>query len=189
MSTAGIASNTLFLFSNTKTLDIGTNKLDQQGVDYLLEPLRRRRMTSLKRLYVPLNNIYGPGLLLITAAQTLGVFDQLEELDISDIGCSTDVIALFAKAIVDRYKGSCSQVYIGFWFPSFLMLTVSHVTDFIPIHVHFLNFSAYLVWQMMRSAAGKCALKRLKLFGVHPYAGKSARVMFPPEFLIRIRVS
>ena len=48
------------------------------------------------------------GLLLISAAQTLGVFDTLVELDLSDIGCATDTIALFAKAIVDRFKaGKC----------------------------------------------------------------------------------
>jgi len=80
-------------------------------------------------------------LLLISAAQTLGVFDTLEELDLSDVGCATETIALFAKAIVDRFK------------------------------------------------AGKCSLKKLKVFGVHPFAGKSARAMFPQEFLVRVKVS
>jgi hypothetical protein len=56
-------------------------------------------------VYLLLNSV---GLLLISAAQTLGVFDTLEELDLSDIGCATDTIALFAKAIVDRFKvGKC----------------------------------------------------------------------------------
>jgi len=140
-------------FPNLEELHLGTNIMDQQGIDYLLEPLRRQCLPNLKRLYIPLNNIYGPGmqpgecactciyfrvlyaissvcspafpswpllpapftfnpphlgLLLISAAQTLGVFDTLVELDLSDIGCATDTIALFAKAIVDRFKaGKC----------------------------------------------------------------------------------
>ena len=36
------------------------------------------------------------------SAQTLGVFDHLEELDVSDCGCNKEVIALFGRAIMKR---------------------------------------------------------------------------------------
>jgi len=49
-------------FPELEVLDIGTNIMDQQGVDYLLEPLRRQCLPNLRRLYLPLNNVYGPGM-------------------------------------------------------------------------------------------------------------------------------
>jgi hypothetical protein len=128
-------------FPNLGLLDVGANSIDTQGTDYLLEPLRRKQLPSLKVLHLQLNKVYAPGLSLIASAQSLGVFDALTDLDLSDIGTSVENIALFAKAIVERFT------------------------------------------------AGKCSLRRLKVFGVHPFAGKQVRVMFPPEFLRRIRVS
>ena len=128
-------------FPNLELLDVGANAMDSQGVDYLLEPLRRQKLPQLKYLYIQLNKVYSPGILLISSAQSLGVFDNIIDLDLSDIGTSVENITLFAKAIVSRFQ------------------------------------------------IGKCSLQKLKVYGVHPFAGKAVRVMFPPEFLTRVRVS
>lgn len=128
-------------FPNLQMLDVGTNAMDQQGIDVLLEPLRRGELRELTHLNVSLNKIHHDGLLLVAASQTLGVFDRLVELDISDIGCNTETIALFAKAIIDRFD------------------------------------------------KGLIRLDRLRVIGHHPFAGKNVRVMFPPKFLIRVKVT
>ena len=128
-------------FPNLQTLDVGTNAMDQQGIDYLLEPLRRQELAELTHLNIGLNKIFHDGLLLVASAQNLGVFDRLVELDISDVGCNGDTIALFAKAIIDRFQ------------------------------------------------KGFLSLKRLRVIGYHPFAGKNVRVMFPEDFLTAVRVT
>ena len=128
-------------FPKLEHLNLGNNSLNSQGVDYLLNPLRRHCLPLLRELYIPLNNFYAEGLLLITASQTLGTFDTLEIFDMSDCGCNNDALSLFARAVVLKFR------------------------------------------------EGKLVLKKMRIFGMHPYAGKSARVMFPEEFLKKIAIS
>ena len=148
-----IGNNTLRIISNLackgyfphlECLDIGTNAVNKDGIDYLLEPLRcnPKQLINLKILNISLNKIFHDGILLMASNQNFGVFDSLIELDLSDIGCNTDSIALFCKAIVVRYEKGCLS-----------------------------------------------KLLRLRVFGHHPFAGKNARVMFPEDFLTKVKVS
>ena len=87
---------------NLNSLHMGSNAITATGVDALLNPLRRGKMQGMTKLYLPLNTLCADGLNLMMSAQTLGVFDHLEELDISDCGCNKEVIALFGRAIMKR---------------------------------------------------------------------------------------
>ena len=124
-----------------QSMHLGNNAINVTAVQALLTPLAEKKLTTLERLYMPLNTIYADGLILMTASQTLGVFDNLLELDIAECGCSNDAIALFVKQVVERFM------------------------------------------------LGKLKLRRLKLFGIQPFPGKSARSLFPREFLMRVAVS
>lgn len=124
-----------------KSMHLGNNTINVTAVQALLAPLAEKKLTTLEKLYMPLNTIYADGLMLMTASQTLGVFDDLLELDIAECGCSNDAVALFVKQLVERFM------------------------------------------------LGKLKLRRLKLFGIQPFPGKSARTLFPREFLMRVAVS
>ena len=54
-----------------------------------------------------MNKIFHDGVLLVASSQNLGVFDSLEELDMSDVGCNSETIALFAKALAVRFEKGC----------------------------------------------------------------------------------
>ena len=129
-------------FPHLQTLDVSANAISSEGVDRLLEPLRRSELAELRTLNLGLNKIHHDGVLLIASSQNLGVFDKLEELDMSDVGCNSETIALFAKALVTRFERKSLQ-----------------------------------------------NLRRLKVIGLHPYAGKNVRLWFPEAFLIRVRVT
>lgn len=129
-------------FPQLKVLDVSGNFLDRQGTDFLLEPLRREQWKELTHLNMSLNKIYHDGMLMVASSQNLGVFDNLEELDISDVGVNAETIQLFAKSIVARFEKG-------------------------------------MLVNMLR----------LRVFGRNPFAGKSARLMFPEEFLTKIKVS
>lgn len=92
----------LGFLENLERLHMGSNAVTATGVESLLEPLRRERMKNLTQILLPLNTLYAEGMNLMMSAQTLGVFDHLEELDVSDCGCNKEVMALFGRAIMSR---------------------------------------------------------------------------------------
>ena len=58
-------------------------------------------MVSADRAAGPMEAL--PQAFCVDSAQTLGVFDHLDELDVSDCGCNLDTIALFGRAILARH--------------------------------------------------------------------------------------
>ena len=121
-------------------LFIGANTIDLAAVKFLLEPITSQKV-RLCTLSLPLNNIQPEGVVLFQNVVTMGFFDSLEVLDLSDVGANSDAIAILARALLLRWR------------------------------------------------LGALKLKRLKVFGICPVAGKSARVLFGKEFLDKINVS
>lgn len=94
---------TLGYLENLEELFFGTNQMTVTGVESILKPLRDKRMQGMTRLILPLNPLNADGLNRMMSAQTLGVFDHLEELDVSDCGCNLDTIALFGRSVLARH--------------------------------------------------------------------------------------
>ena len=92
----------LGFLENLEHLHMGSNAITATGVESLLKPLRREMMRGMTKITLPLNTLYAEGMNLMMSAQTLGVFDHLEELDVSDCGCNKEVMALFGRAIMKR---------------------------------------------------------------------------------------
>jgi hypothetical protein len=88
--------------NHLEALHIGTNAVSAPGVESLLKPLRDKLMQNMTTLTMPLNTLNADGLNLMMAAQTLGVFDHLIELDVSDCGVNQDVLSLFGRAVLER---------------------------------------------------------------------------------------
>lgn len=88
---------------NLEEFYFGTNQVSVVGVESILRPLRDKFLQGLTSIIMPLNPLNAEGLNLMMSAQTLGVFDHLVELDLSDCGCNLDTIALFGRAILARH--------------------------------------------------------------------------------------
>jgi hypothetical protein len=118
-------------FQHLETLSLGMNNgLGRAGISCILEalcPAEARLESSsakdvataaavpaLKHLLVPLNNFNDEGLLAIMGAALQGGFSQLETLDISDVGASTDTINVFISNFVKHARCDCLQALVVF---------------------------------------------------------------------------
>ena len=79
------------------TLSISGNEISGTGLKALLEALKSAE--SLTRLYLSLNNFSNEGLIYFIQAAIARDLDQLEILDISDIGASSDSISQFIRIL------------------------------------------------------------------------------------------
>jgi len=138
------------LFPRLETLSLGMNDgLGRTGIESLLEAMsppqmqmcvgnedepameicasaRAASLPSLKHLLLPLNNLKDEGLLAIMSAALLGAFSQLETLDISDIGASTDTISKFIVAFTQHAPCEHLKKLVVFGRHPFAQRTMRH---------------------------------------------------------------
>lgn len=86
------------------SLSIGMNNIDLTAIKTLIDPMIAGKLPALKELSLPLNLIQPEGIVLFNNACTLGALDNLELLDIADVGGNSESILILARTLVLRWK-------------------------------------------------------------------------------------
>lgn len=84
-----------------KTLSLGMNDIGAIGVESLLEAIVTEPQSApeLRSLMLPLNNIGNEGMMMFVSGVIKGGFEQIEVLDLTDVGANGDAINRLARTI------------------------------------------------------------------------------------------
>lgn len=89
-------------FTNLTCLQLSMNHMTKYAARWIIEPLQKGMLPSLVTLGLGMNNLGDDGMIRFSNCMKLGTLDQLEELDIAQVGAGINNINLFAANIIER---------------------------------------------------------------------------------------
>ena len=89
-------------FTNLKSLQLCMNHMTKNTAKWIIEPLQKGMLPSLISLGLGMNNLGDDGMIRFSNCMKLGTLDQLEELDLAEVGSGINNINLFAANIIER---------------------------------------------------------------------------------------
>jgi hypothetical protein len=91
-------------FTLLHTLHLAMNLITKHGAEWLLEPMIGKKLPALRDLGLGMNNLGDDGMIRFANSIILGALDQIEFLDIAEVGSSLNNINYFAKCLIDRHE-------------------------------------------------------------------------------------